>query len=249
MNLHSKKAIVTGGAAGFGLRLTERLVESGAHVAVFDVNREAIATLEARLPSVCGIVCDVGDDAQVDRAVESAVSYLGGIEILVNNAGIMKSAPLVNLLARGDRRHSRELWHKVMDVNLNSVFYVGSTVADRMLRARSKGVIVNVSSISAQGNAGQSAYAASKAGIEALTKVWAKELGLFGIRCAAVSPGFANTQGAADAMESELLNRWVSQVPLRRLGEIDEVVNAILFVIENDFFSGRVLNIDGGLVI
>jgi 3-oxoacyl-[acyl-carrier protein] reductase len=249
MNLHSKKAIVTGGAAGFGLRLTERLVESGAHVAVFDVNREAIATLEARLPSVCGIVCDVGDDAQVDRAVENAVSYLGGIEILVNNAGIMKSAPLVNLLARGDRRHSRELWHKVMDVNLNSVFYVGSTVADRMLRARSKGVIVNVSSISAQGNAGQSAYAASKAGIEALTKVWAKELGLFGIRCAAVSPGFANTQGAADAMESELLNRWVSQVPLRRLGEIDEVVNAILFVIENDFFSGRVLNIDGGLVI
>jgi len=249
MNLQGKKAIVTGGAAGFGLRLTERLAKAGAVVVVFDVNAETIAAVEMRLPNVRGVLCDVGDDAQVDRAVETAVDHLGGIDILVNNAGIMNSLPLVNLLARGDRRHSRELWHKVMDVNLNSVFYLGSTVAERMLRARCKGTIVNVSSIAAQGNAGQSAYAASKAAVEALTKVWAKELGPFGIRCAAVSPGFSDTQGAADALEAELLGRWISQVPLRRLGEVDEVVDAILFVIKNDFFNGRVLKIDGGLVI
>ena len=249
MDLEGKKAIVTGGASGFGLRLTERLAEAGAAVAVFDVNAAAIAALEARLPNVRGVPCDVGNDAQLDQAVETVVDHLGGIDILVNNAGIMKSAPLVNMLARGDRRHSREVWHKVIEVNLNSVFYLGSTVAEQMLRTRSKGVIVNVSSIASQGNAGQSAYAATKAAVEALTKVWAKELGLFGIRCAAVSPGFANTQGAADALEAELLDRWVSQVPLRRLAEVDEVVDGILFVIRNDFFNGRVLNIDGGLVI
>lgn len=249
MDLEGKKAIVTGGAAGFGLRLTERLAEGGSAVVVFDVNAEAIAALEARLPTVRGVLCDVSNDTQVDRAVEIALDHLGSIDILVNNAGIMRSAPLVNILARGDRRHSRELWHKVMDVNLNSVFYLSSTVAERMLSARSKGVIVNITSIAAQGNAGQSAYAATKAAVEALTKVWAKELGLFGIRCGAVSPGFADTHGGADALEVELLDRWVSQVPLRRLGAIDEIVDAILFIIKNDFFNGRVLNIDGGLVI
>jgi 3-oxoacyl-[acyl-carrier protein] reductase len=249
MDLLGKKALVTGGAAGFGLRLTEQLVQEGASVVIFDINKGAIADLEARLHTVRGVVCDVGDDAQVDLAVKKAIAYLGNIDILVNNAGIMKSAPLVNLLAQRDRRHSRDLWQQVMDVNLNAVFYVGSTVAEQMLRDRSKGVIVNVSSIAAQGNAGQSAYAASKAGVEALTKVWAKELGLFGIRCAAVSPGFANTQGAADALEAELLERWIAKVPLRRLGVVDEVVEAILFVIKNEFFNGRILQIDGGLVI
>ena len=249
MIVQGKKALVTGGAAGFGLRLTERLVEEGASVVVFDVNEGAIDALEARLSGVRGIICDVGDDGQVDQAVESALGYLGSIDILVNNAGLMKSAPLVNPLGRDDRRHSRELWHRVMNVNLNSVFYVGSTVADRMMRDRRKGVIVNVSSIAAKGNAGQSAYASSKAAIDSLTKVWAKELGSYGIRCASVSPGFSNTKGAIDALENELLERWVGQVPLRRLGEIDEVVDAILFVIKNDFFNGRILEIDGGLVI
>ncbi len=249
MDLLGKKALVTGGAAGFGLRLTERLVQEGASVVIFDINKDAIAALEARLHTVRGIVCDIGDDAQVDLAVKEAITHLGNIDILVNNAGIMKSSPLVNLLAQRDRRHSRDLWQQVMDVNLNAVFYVGSTVAEQMLRDRSKGVIVNVSSIAAQGNAGQSAYAASKAGVEALTKVWAKELGLFGIRCAAVSPGFANTQGTADALEVKILEQWIAKVPLRRLGSVDEVTEAILFVIKNEFFNGRILHIDGGLVI
>jgi 3-oxoacyl-[acyl-carrier protein] reductase len=249
MNLQGKKAIVTGGASGFGLRLTERLLQNGVSVVVLDINTDAISALRSSLPEVKTIICDVSDDAQVDRSVDEALKHLGGVDILINNAGLMSSAPLVNLLAKGDRRHSRELWKKVIDVNLNAVFYLSSTIAERMLRERRKGVIVNISSIAAQGNAGQSAYAASKAAIEALTKVWAKELGLFGIRCVAVSPGFSNTKGGADALEAELLNRWVPQVPLRRLGEVEEVVDAILFAVQNDFFNGRVLNIDGGLVL
>ena len=249
MNLKGKKAIVTGGASGFGLHLTERLISEGVEVAVFDINDAAIKVLKNRLSQVVAIVCDVGNEVDVDRAVENAYAQMSDIDILVNNAGIMNSAPLVNFLSSGDRRHSRDLWHKVMDVNLNSVFYLGSTVADRMLRSRNKGVIVNVSSIAAQGNIGQSAYAASKAAVEALTKTWSKELGQFGIRCAAVAPGFVNTQGTVDAIEERLLERWVSQVPLRRLGSIDEVVDAILFIIRNEFFNGCILRLDGGLVL
>ncbi len=249
MKIHGSTALVTGGGSGFGRRLTERLAESGSSVAVLDVDFESIEALKALLPNVYGLVCDVADDAQVEQAVQSVTNQLGSIDILVNNAGIMTSAPLVNLLAKGNRRHPRELWHRVIDVNLNSVFYLTSTIAEQMVRDRRKGVIVNISSISARGNAGQSAYSATKAAVEALTKVWAKELGPFGVRCAAVAPGFANTQGAADALESKLLDRWVEQVPLHRLAEIDEVVDGIIFVIENDFFNGRVLKIDGGLVV
>ena len=231
------------------MRLVERLCEQGCTVAVLDVDADRLAVVQEKFSSVLGIVCDVSHSEEVESAVEAVYAQLGGVDILVNNAGIMKSAPLINLLARENRRHPIELWRQVMGVNLNAVFYLTTNVADRMLRARTKGVIVNVSSIAALGNAGQSAYSASKAGVEALTKVWAKELSPFGIRCAAVAPGFSDTQGTADAMEKETLARWVAQVPLRRLGTIDEVVDSVFFIIDNDFYNGRILHIDGGLVI
>ena len=249
MNLKGKTAIVTGGGAGFGLGLVRELVNHGSNVVIFDSSAEAIDSLQIQLPTVKSVLCDVSDDKQVDKSVIAAIEYFGSVDILVNNAGIMKSAALVNPLSRGDKRHSRDLWHQVIDVNLNSAFYLGSTVADHMLQMRIKGVIINVSSISAAGNAGQSAYSASKAAVEALTAVWAKELAPFGIRSAAVAPGFIKTKGANEALEKKYLEDWISRTPLRRSGEINEVVDAILFCIKNDFFNGRVLSLDGGLVI
>lgn len=249
MQLQDKHALVTGGASGFGLRLVETLSAQGVRVAVLDIDEAKLKVLSQKIPLVLGLVCDVGNFQQVEKAVAEVYKQLGSLDILVNNAGIMKNSLLVNLLAKDDSRHPLVLWQKVMDVNLNSVFYLTVNVVDRMVKARTKGVVVNISSISAQGNAGQSAYAASKAGIEALTKVWAKELGPLGIRCAAVAPGFADTQGTADAIEEKMLKKWVDQAPLRRLGTIDEVVDSILYIIKNDFFNGRVLSIDGGLVI
>ena len=249
MNLKGQTAIVTGGGAGFGLGLVRELVNHGSNVAIFDSSAEAINSLQIQFPAAKSILCDVSDDKQVDKSVTAVIEYFGSIDILVNNAGIMRSATLVNPLSRGDKRHSRDLWHQVIDVNLNSVFYLGSTVADHMLQMRAKGVIINVSSISAAGNAGQSAYSASKAAVEALTAVWAKELAPFGIRSVAVAPGFTNTKGANEALEKEYLEDWISRTPLRRSGEIHEVVDAILFCIKSDFFNGRVLSLDGGLVI
>ena len=249
MDIRGKVAVVTGGAAGFGLRIVEELAEAGASVAAFDIDKAALDALTGRLPDVQTVVCDVSDPNAVEKAVAEVIERTGRIDILVNNAGIMKSAPLINLLAREDRRHSTGLWRKVIDVNLSSVFYMTANVADHMLRRRIKGVIVNISSIAAHGNAGQSAYAASKAGVEALTKVWAKELGRFGVRCAAVAPGFADTNGTADALEQEVLDRWVAQIPLRRLATPDEICESVLFIIRNDFLNGAVIPIDGGLVV
>ena len=145
MIIEGKKALITGGGAGFGLCLTQRLIEAGASVIVLDNNASSISALEKRFPDVRGIVCDVGVDVQIDRALNN----LGEIDILVNNAGLMKSSPLVNPIGRGDRRHSRDLWQRVMRVNLDGVFFLSSTVAERMVRERRKGVIVNVTSIAA----------------------------------------------------------------------------------------------------
>ena len=249
MNIENKVAIVTGGASGFGLRLAEILYYQKCSVIVLDINENSLKKIKNILPLCKTIVCDVSDVFSVDSAISEITGEFKNIDILVNNAGVMKSAPLVNFLAKGDRRHSIDVWNHVLSTNLNSIFYLTRNVADKMLRDRTKGVIVNISSISSSGNAGQSAYSASKAAIEALTKVWAKELAPFGIRCVGVAPGFCDTLGTADAIEKELLDRWVSKVPLRRLGAIEEVVDSILFVIKNDFYNGQILNINGGLVI
>ncbi|MEA3642772.1 MAG: SDR family oxidoreductase [Lamprobacter sp.] len=247
MDLRQKPALITGGAAGFGRALAERLLAEGARVAALDCDCERLEQFAATHPALLAITCDVANPAQVEQAVSQVSDAFDGIQVLVNNAGIMRSAPLINPLDRQDPRHPLDLWQQVMDVNLNSVFYLTRAVAADMVRRRNRGVIVNVSSISARGNAGQSAYSAAKAGVEALTVVWAKELGRLGIRVAAIAPGFCDTQGAADALEAAQLQRWIDQVPLKRMGQVEEVVEALLWILKADYFNGRVLELDGGL--
>lgn len=247
MHIQDQPTLITGAASGFGRALAERLLEEGARVAVLDCDHERLGALAGAHPELLAIPCDVADPVQVDHAVRQAAEAFGGIRILVNNAGIMRSAALINPLDRHDPRHSLDLWHQVMNVNLNSVFYLTRAVAADMVQRRASGVILNVSSISARGNAGQSAYSAAKAAVEALTVVWAKELGRLGIRVAAIAPGFCDTTGTADALEAAQLARWVDQVPLKRMGRVEEVVDALLWMLRADYFNGRVLELDGGL--
>lgn len=247
MNIEGLRIIITGAGAGFGQAVTRSLAESGARIAAFDINSGALDALVRDIPSVFPVVCDVSDNTQVEKSVEEAFSGLGGIDVLINNAGIMKNAPLINLLQRPDRKHSLDLWHQVISVNQNSVFYMTRSVVDRMIGARIKGVLINISSISARGNIGQTAYSASKAAVAAMSRVWAKELGSFGIRSVAIAPGFMDTAGTAAAIEEKMLNRWIEQTPLRRTGKIEEVVSTIRFAIENDFINGETLHINGGL--
>ena len=141
---------------------------------------------------------------------------------------------------------SLQQWQQVIDVNLTGVFLCGRAAAERMIRLGSGGVIVGISSISRHGNAGQSNYSAAKAGVVALTTVWARELARYGIRTGAVAPGFVATE-ILSGMKPEALEKALAPVPLKRLGEAAEIADAVRFIFENDFFSGRCIDLDGGL--
>jgi 3-oxoacyl-[acyl-carrier protein] reductase len=139
-----------------------------------------------------------------------------------------------------------EQWNAVIGVNLSGVFLCAREAAARMIELGNGGVIVNISSISRAGNAGQSNYSAAKAGVESMSVVWAKELARHGIRVGAVAPGFTQTDILA-AMRPEMLERLTAPVPLKRLAKPEEIAHAVLFIFENDFFTGRCLEVDGGL--
>ena len=249
MQITGSRAIITGAAAGFGRALTEKLAAAGARVAALDIDEQGLRQLQSQLPDILPVTCDVSDNTRVEAAVNEVFQQFGGLEILVNNAGIMKNAPMINMFQRQDRKHPLELWHQVIAVNQNSVFYMSRAVIDHMVSRRNKGVIVNISSISARGNIGQTAYSAAKAAVEAMTRVWAKELGSSGIRAVAVAPGFIDTAGANAAIEARMLQRWIDQTPLRRTGCVDEIIQSILFAIENDFINGETIAVNGGLVL
>ncbi len=249
MQLESKTFIVTGGANGIGKCLVEQLLERGAKVGVIDTNECALAELNETSPEVFCAEADVSDINAVKTAVDSMIERFGSIDGLVNNAAVVYSAPLVSLGPSGLVSHDVNDWRKVVDTNLNGVFYVSSPIAHHMVSKRTKGIILNVSSVSASGNAGQSAYSATKAGIEALTITWSKELSALGIRVAGIAPGFTATETTLGSMPEKSLNDWKSKTPLRRFATSEEIVKGILFIIDNDYFNGRVLQVDGGLRI
>lgn len=249
MDIQGKSAIVTGGVRGIGRAVVEKLISEGALVAVMDVDSDGLAALAEAHPDVLCTRCDVSDHEQVAATVAEILEAFGQIDILVNNAGILYSAPLINIMSRGDKKHDVGMWKKVIETDLSSVFYVTLNVAEAMVDQRTKGVIVNVSSVAAAGNPGQSAYSAAKAGVEALTATWAKELGGLGIRSVAVAPGFTDTDSTAEAVSEGVLKSWVGKIPLRRLARVDEIADGILTAIRNDYLNGTTLSIDGGLVI
>ena len=146
---------------------------------------------------------------------------------------------------RGVQRYSLENWQNTIDTNLRGVFLCSQIAVEQMFRKRCKGVIVNISSISRQGRAGQTAYSASKGAIASLTYTLAQELAPYGIRCAAIAPGLIDTPMAANIPE-EARKKMIEQVAVRRMGRPEEIAHGVLFCVENDFFNGRVLELDGG---
>ena len=250
MDIQQSNIIITGAGSGFGKAMSLHFAAQGATVFGLDINEEALSVLrEEGGKTIHTFTCNVANNDEVEKVIDQVFETNKGVNVLINNAGIMKNAPLVNLSSRPDSRHSVELWDQVMQVNQYAVFYTTRSVANKMIRNRNKGVIINISSIAAKGNAGQTAYAASKAAVEAMSKVWAKELGGFGIRSVSIAPGFMNTLGTHDALEEKMLAKWIEKTPLSRTGEISEVVSAAQFAIENDFFNGETLSVNGGLVV
>ena len=246
MKLAEQVILVTGGANGIGRFLAEDLLPDAKQLLVIDRDKAALDQLASR-EGVGIYECDLTCYSEVQKAVSSIYGGKEQPTVLINNAGLIHSEPLVNLAVKEGRRHDISTWHKTLDANLNSVFYMTVCVAEHMMKRRTKGLIVNMSSIAAQGNAGQSAYSAAKAGVEALTITWGKELGPLGIRTAAIAPGFIDTRSTHASMGVAQLKAWKKKTPLGRLGKLEEVAVAVRFVIGNDFFTGQILHLDGGL--
>ena len=246
MEIEGAVTLVTGGAKGLGLAIAAYLKELGALVVVADLDAEAVANLPKNIE---GCVLDVTRPNDAIAMVKGLVERHGRIDVLVNNAGVIFSEPMVNIMNPAGMMHNYDRFRNSITVNLDSVFIMTSAVVEQMVMRRTKGVIVNISSISACGNEGQTAYSAAKAGVNAMTVTWSKELGRLGIRCNAVAPGFIDTDSTRSALKESLLKHIQSNTPLRRLGKAIEVAKAVATLIDNDFINGAVLNVDGGLNI
>ncbi len=246
MEVEGAVALVTGGAQGLGLAIARRLADDGATVVVADRNPQALAALAEGLE---GVSMDVTDPEQVRTVVAGIVERHGRVDILVNNAGVIFSEPFVNVMNPAGIMHDYGRFRASLTVNLDSVFIVTAAVVEHMVKLRIKGAIVNISSISACGNEGQTAYSAAKAGVNAMTVTWAKELGRWGIRSNAVAPGFIGTDSTHQALNETVLKHIQTSTPLRRLGRAAEVAQAVIALIENDFINGTVLDVNGGLTI
>lgn len=250
MNIAEANVLVTGGGRGIGRHLVRRLVETAAGVAVLERDVDACRGLSAEFSNkVVAVSCDVTDVESVRTGLQEIFAVGFAPDVLVNNAGMIYSAPLVNVLSRQERVHSLDAWHQVIAANLHSVFYVTGQVADHMLARRKKGVVISISSISANGNPGQSAYSAAKAGVNALTLTWAKELGGLGIRFVSIAPGFLDTPSTRAALNEVIIARLQQQIPLHRLGDVENIFQSVRYAIENDYVTGTVLEVDGGLVL
>ena len=247
--LKGKNILVTGGANGIGRVLVNNLVKEGSNVGVIDLDEKGLNDLKKNYKNITTFCCDITDEESVRKVIENFHSNSNTIDVLVNNAGVLYSAPLVNFHSNGIQMHDFNDWRKIIEVNLNSVFYVSCNVISKMIGDRTKGVIVNISSISAAGNSGQSAYSAAKAGVNSLTATWAKELSPLGIRVVGVSPGFSDTNSTKTALNETIIKKIKKEIPLKRLADPQEIVEAILFGIKNDYMNGKVIEIDGGLIV
>ena len=248
MNVVDQRVLVTGAASGIGLAMARRLVQLGARV--WGVDRDEMALEEVRSNNApAGITFlsgDVGIEPEAIRIVQEVEAASGGITVLVNNAAVLRDQALVSKLGRNIRKHSLADWDETLRSNLTGTFLMAREAAESMIRNKRHGLIVNVSSISRAGNPGQTAYAASKAGVDALTVTWSRELAPYGIRVVALAPGFVET-GMTKNIPPLFLEQIRERTPLTRFGTLDEFAHVIQFIIENDYLHGKVLELDGGL--
>ncbi|MCL1088553.1 SDR family oxidoreductase [Shewanella profunda] len=250
MDLTDKVVVITGGAGGLGLAMAQNFAQAGAKLALIDVDQEKLERACAELGSdteVQGYALDITDEEDVVAGFAYILEDFGQVNVLVNNAGILRDGMLVKAKdGKVTDRMSYEQFQSVINVNLTGSFLCGREAAAAMIESGQAGVIVNISSLAKAGNMGQSNYAASKAGVAAMSVGWAKELARYNIRSAAVAPGVIATEMTA-AMKPEALERLEKLVPVGRLGHADEIASTVRFIIENDYVNGRVFEIDGGI--
>ncbi len=255
MRFEDKVALVTGGANGIGRSVVKLFTQEGAKVAIWDLADEAGEKLAGDINHQGGTALyrhvNVTDTEDVEAAVNELEKEWGRIDILINNAGILRDGQLVKVKdGEIQNRMTDEMFDMVIDVNLRGVFICSRAVAPVMIKNK-QGVILNATSIvGLDGNFGQTNYVATKAGVIGMTKVWARELGRYGIRVNAVAPGFTATEMVM-AMPEKILDGMRGRTPLGRLGQPEDVANAYAFLASDwaSFITGTVLRVDGGIVV
>lgn len=251
MDLHKKSIVITGAARGLGAAMAKRLATHGCNLALVDIEADSMSAVADACETAGATVktygADIAKESDVIEMFDAVVRDFGGLDGLVNNAGITRDALMVKF-KDGElvSKMSLDQWQAVIDVNLTGVFLCGREAAQRMIELGSKGVIINISSISRAGNMGQTNYSATKAGVQAMAITWAKELSRYGIRVAAVAPGFINTEMVA-SMKEAAREKLTAGIPLKRMGEPDEIAQTVEFIFQNDYVSGRCFDIDGAL--
>jgi 3-oxoacyl-[acyl-carrier protein] reductase len=250
MRLKEKVCLITGGAAGIGKATAIRFADEGAKVVICDLADEAGQQVAAEIGGDYYNV-NVADRAAVQTWVETVVEKYGRVDVIVNNAGVLRDGMFVRV-KEGElvKQMSEDQFDLVIDVNLKGVFNCAQAVAPYMIK-QGGGVILNATSIvGLDGNFGQTNYVASKAGVIGMTKVWARELGKHQIRVNAVAPGFTLTE-MVKQMPEKILDGMIAKTPMRRMGEPVDIANAYLFLASDEatFISGVTLRVDGGIIV
>lgn len=245
MRLQGKRAIVTGAGRGIGRAIALKLAEEGADMVVNDLNPETVSQVVKEIEALgrrgVGVTADVGDPSGAQSLIDAALNQLGGLEILVNVAGINRDAML--------HKMTRQQWDDVLRVNLTGTFNTTQAAAIHM-REAGYGRIVNISSMSWLGNVGQANYAASKAGVVGLSKTAARELARKGVTVNVVCPGFIDTDMTRGVPE-KVWNLMVEKIPAGRVGDPRDVANVVAFLASDEagYVTGEVINVSGGMVL
>ncbi|WP_404361751.1 SDR family oxidoreductase [Marinobacter sp.] len=251
MKLQDSVIVITGGGQGLGRAMAEYLAAKGVKLALIDLMpeklEEAVAACKAAGSEAKAYTCNVAKEEDIEKTFKAINDDFGQMNGLINNAGILRDGLMVKH-RDGEivKRMSLAEWQAVMDVNLTGVFLCGREAATHMVSNGDQGVIINIASISRAGNMGQSNYSAAKAGVSALVPVWAKELARHGIRVMGIAPGFIETEMTA-SMKAEALEKMTAGIPLRRMGKPEEIASTAAFIFENDYLSGRMIEVDGAL--
>ncbi|MGH8802652.1 MAG: SDR family oxidoreductase [Casimicrobiaceae bacterium] len=253
MDLQGKVIVITGAAQGLGRKMAEVVAGHGARIALVDLDDrklgDAVRAISGAGTEARDYPVDVTSEAQVEALFKSVRDDFGSVDGLISNAGTNADALLVKVVdGKVQKKMSSEQFDRVIAVDLRGVFLCGREAAVHMVEGGRGGAIINVSSISRAGNVGQTNYAAAKAGVAAMTVTWAKELARYRIRVAGIAPGFSDTRMVA-GMSGQIRDRIIATIPLRRLAAPEEIARAALFILQDDYYNGRILEIDGGLRI
>ncbi len=242
-SIQGKVSIITGSGRGIGAETAKKLAQAGATVILNDINEEAVASIRMEIEKIgapsMSSTHDISSHRQAADLAQEVKSRFGRIDILVNNAGITRDALLNNL--------TEEKWDEVIRVNLKGPFNMGQACAREMMEQK-YGKIVNIASVSLNGNIGQSNYAASKSGLTGLTGTWALELAKYNINVNAVAPGFVDS-ALTKKIPEDIKNKFVERIPFKRMGRPEDIANLVAFLVcdNSSYITGQCITIDGGL--